>query len=247
MIIPVNWAAPSHVKAYATTRQNGYSLPPYASLNLGAHVGDDPVLVAKNRQHLQDHLHLPQAPNWLEQTHSTCACNLDQPPLKQSYDASYSRTRGKVCAVLTADCLPLLVCDKKGTQVAAIHAGWRGLLAGIIEKTLKQAGFSPNDSLVWLGAAISSATFEVGKEVYQAFVTHDPAHQQAFIQGKDNEHYYADIYQLARQRLQTWGLDPTQITGGDYCTYRQNDLFFSYRRDGQTGRIASLIYLEPVI
>ncbi len=244
MIISANWQVPAHVKAYCSTRQQGYSAAPYDSLNLGTHVGDDPQTVAKNRAALKKHVDLPAEPQWLEQTHSTCACDLDTACEPGSYDASYSCEKNTVCAVLTADCLPLLVCDAQGTQVAAIHAGWRGLLGGVIENTLNQAQFQPANTRVWLGPAISAQAFEVGAEVKEAFIQHQPVHKNAFITGKDKAHFYADLYLLAKQRLHDWGMDLAHISGGDYCTYQQKDLFFSYRRDGQTGRIASLIYLS---
>jgi len=242
MIIKPNWQAPAHIKAYSSTRKNGYSLAPFASLNLGAHVGDNPLHVQQNREQFQQQL--PAVPIWLEQTHSNCACDLDHESVDNCADASYSARVNTVCAVLTADCLPLLVCDRQGTRVAAIHAGWRGLLNNVIENTLEQGGFDAAECLIWLAPAISVRAFEVGIEVYQAFCRYDKQHELAFKPGKDSLHFYADIYQLARQRLQKYGIPAEQISGGDYCTYSQKALFFSYRRDGQTGRMAALIWRE---
>lgn len=190
--------------------------------------------------------HLPQQPYWLNQTHSTDVVSL----VGQSHDgkqlpaadASVTQMTGQVCLVMTADCLPLLICDKAGTQVAAIHAGWRGLLDGIIENTIAKLSAAPTDLLVWLGPAISQAHFQVGNEVRDAFITYDPQASKAFI--ADGDKWLADLYLLARQRLQTLAVNTTDIYGGDYCTYQQTERFYSYRRDGQTGRQASLIYLE---
>jgi len=156
-------------------------------------------------------------------------------------DACFSRSTNHVCSVLTADCLPVLVCNRQGTMVAAIHAGWRSLLNGIIEKTLAQFTDEPDDLLIWLGPAIGPEKFEVGLDVYQAFVAHSASAENAFQQ-QDAEHYLADIYQLARQRLNT--LKISNIYGGEYCTVSDDEHFFSYRRDNVTGRMASMIWID---
>jgi YfiH family protein len=244
--IQPNWPAPGNVKALSTTREGGVSHAPYAGLNLGLHVQDDCSLVWQNRQLLMTAANLPQQPYWLNQTHSTDVVNLvgqsHNSELLPAADASVSMMTGQVCLVMTADCLPLLICDKAGTQVAAIHAGWRGLLDGVIENTIAELSVTPNDLLVWLGPAISQAHFQVGSDVRDAFIAHDPQASGAFI--VDDDKWLADLYLLARQRLQALMVDTSDIYGGDYCTYRQKDLFYSYRRDNRTGRQASLIYLE---
>ncbi|CED61814.1 peptidoglycan editing factor PgeF [Moritella viscosa] len=244
--IQPNWPAPSNIKALSSTREGGVSHMPYAGLNLGLHVQDDSQLVWKNRQLLMTAAHLPQQPYWLNQTHSIDVVSLvgQSHNAKQlpAADASVTQMTGQVCLVMTADCLPLLICDKAGTQVAAIHAGWRGLLDGIIENTIVKLTATPNELLVWLGPAISQAHFQVGSEVRDAFITHDPQASCAFI--ADGDKWLADLYLLARQRLQALTINAADIYGGDHCTYRETDLFYSYRRDSQTGRQASLIYLE---
>jgi len=245
-LIKPNWPAPANVQALSTTRLGGVSHLPYAGLNLGLHVQDDSSLVWQNRQLLMTAANLPQQPYWLNQTHSTDVVSLvgqshDAEQLPAA-DASVTMMTGQVCLVMTADCLPLLICDKAGTQVAAIHAGWRGLLDGVIENTIDKLSATPNDLLVWLGPAISQTYFQVGCEVRDAFIAHDSQASDAFI--ADGDKWLADLYLLARKRLQALSINATDIYGGDYCTYRQTDLFYSYRRDGQTGRQASLIYLE---
>lgn len=243
--IQPDWPAPANVKAFSTTRQGGISQGIYSGLNLGLHVQDDPAAVLQNRQLLSVNAGLPNPPLWLNQIHSTEVFAINTPEAQQdipSADASYTRLPNQVSIVMTADCLPLLVCDKAGTVVAAIHAGWRGLLDGIIEKTLKQMQVSPSELLVWLGPAISLAHFEVGGEVRAAFVAHDPKAISAFkVHG---EKWLADLYALARQRLNTAGVNAADVYGGEHCTYQQRELFYSYRRDRDTGRQASLIYLE---
>lgn len=239
LIVP-EWPAPSHVKALCSTRQAGFSPAPYDSLNLGDHVADDPSNVQRNRQQLYSLADLPEMPLWLNQTHSTRVIDSQDWHIGVEADAIISEHPRHVCSVLTADCLPLLVCDAQGSQVAAIHAGWRGLLNGIIERTVERFHAPKHDLLVWLGPAIGPSAFEVGQEVYQAFVSQQPSAADAFT-ASNNGRYYADIYQLARQRLQQCGV--SNIFGGDYCTYDQADLFFSYRRDGVTGRMASVIWL----
>lgn len=236
-----DWPAPANVKALATSRSGGVSQGVFASLNLGTHVGDDIAAVTQNRLLLKAQAALPAEPAWLNQVHGTKVLALDswQGGLTDA-DAAMTKTAGKVCVVMTADCLPVLFCDNKGQQVAAAHAGWRGLCDGVIEQTL-QLFENPRDVMVWLGPAIGPAAFEVGAEVRAAFVAHYVGANRAFVpagQGK----YLADIYLLARQRLAAAGV--TQIYGGHYCTLSAPQQFFSYRRDGQTGRMASLIWFE---
>lgn len=245
IFIQPDWPAPANVKALSTTRKGGISEGVYSGLNLGLHVQDAPSTVLKNRQLLNVAAHLPNEPLWLNQIHSTEVVAINTAEAQSeipSADASYTRLQNQVSIVMTADCLPLLVCDKAGTVVAAIHAGWRGLLDGIIEKTLKQMQVLPSELLVWLGPAISQAHFEVGDEVRSAFVAHDPQAISAFkIHG---DKWLADLYALARLRLSAAGVNAADIYGGEHCTYQQRELFYSYRRDCDTGRQASLIYLE---
>ncbi|WP_413722189.1 purine nucleoside phosphorylase YfiH [Sodalis sp. RH23] len=238
-IVP-DWPAPANVRACSTTRRGGVSHPPYDSLNLGDHVGDDADAVAENRQRLIALAGLPAAPRWLQQVHGTDVATLtgDAPALNQA-DAAYTREIGQVCAIMTADCLPVLFCDRAGTEVAAAHAGWRGLCAGILENTLAGFHADAGSIMAWLGPAIGPASFEVGAEVKAAFVDRDPQAADAFLPHGDK--YLADIYHLARLRLRAAGVG--QIYGGDRCTVTQAASYFSYRRDGVTGRMATLVWL----
>ena len=234
------WPAPAKVNAAVTTRTGGVSLPPYDSFNLGDHVGDDPQAVAENRRRLAEALKLPTEPRWLKQVHGTCVADASSCTKGCEADAAYTEKGGEVCVVLTADCLPLLLCDRSATRVAAVHAGWRGLLEGVIEQTVSALG--PGDELLaWLGPAIGPQAFEVGSEVREAFVVEDAAAKDAFISTQAGR-YLADIYALARQRLHRVGVNA--VYGGEHCTYSEPERFYSYRRDGVTGRMASLIWLE---
>lgn len=240
-IIP-EWPALPRVRCLQTTRRGGFSLPPYDSFNLGAHVGDLPEAVAANRALLAGHL--PNSPVWLEQVHGTRVLTL--PPSGAGpweADGVVSRDPGLVCAVMTADCLPVLFCDRTGTVVAVAHAGWRGLLEGILENTVGAMGVPGDEILVWLGPAIGAEAFEVGEEVRAAFLARDAAAHGCFRAGAPGK-YWADLAGLARQRLAASGV--LSMYGGGECTYRDARNFFSYRRDGQTGRMASLIWLEDV-
>lgn len=235
-----DWPAPANVKALSTSRLGGVSQGVFASLNLGTHVGDELAAVAQNRLLLKENAGVPDEPAWLNQVHGTEVLVLDdwQGGLAHA-DAAVTKTAGQVCVVMTADCLPVLFCDNKGQQVAAAHAGWRGLCDGVIEQTL-QLFEDPREVMVWLGPAIGPAAFEVGAEVRAAFVAHNAGANRAFVPA-GHDKYLADIYLLARQRLAAAGV--TQIYGGKHCTVSQPQQFFSYRRDGQTGRMASLIWL----
>ncbi|POZ60275.1 peptidoglycan editing factor PgeF [Chromobacterium alticapitis] len=238
--LEADWPAPAKVRTLATTRSGGVSQPPYASLNLGAHVGDEPEAVAANRARLRDEL--PAEPAWLNQVHGVTV--VDAAAVGASApdaDASFSRAPGVVCAAMTADCLPVLLCDEAGTVVAAAHAGWRGLCEGVIEAAVAAMNEPPSRLMAWLGPAIGPDAFEVGAEVRQAFLAQDPAAEAAFVD-IDNGKYLADIYALARLRLEKLGV--ARVYGGDFCTVIDRDRFFSYRRDGVTGRMASLIWLE---
>lgn len=224
-----------------TTRNGGVSITPYNSLNLGDHVGDSPQAVAENRQRLARQLALSGDITWLEQVHGVDVLTLDRhQPDSLRADASYSKTRGKVCAIMTADCLPVLFCSQAGDEIAAAHAGWRGLHAGVLERTVAHFSAAPKNIMAWLGPAIGAQKFEVGAEVRAAFVDVDPQAESAFK--CTGEKYLADIYLLARQRLNSLGVQ--KIYGGNFCTMSQSELFFSYRREKQTGRMASLIWLD---
>lgn len=243
------WRAPARVGSLSTTRCGGVSAAPYddgkagGGLNLGTHVGDIAESVARNRSLLRTFL--PSDPTWLSQVHGTTVVDAatvgDMVP---DADACISSTPGVVCVIQTADCLPVLLCDSDARVVGAAHAGWRGLANGILEKTVALMGDAGAGSLMaWLGPAIGPDTFEVGQDVFDAFVIPDPEAAAAFrrIEGKAGK-YLANIYALARRRLAKAGV--TEITGGDLCTVSEPDRFYSFRRDGVTGRMASLIWLE---
>jgi YfiH family protein len=239
-IVP-DWPAPSAVHAAVTTRIGGVSLEPYATFNLAAHVGDHPSSVSANRARLRDNLQLPSEPVWLRQVHGVKVIDASQAGVDPEADGAYTMRSGNVCAVLTADCLPVLLCDRSGTRVAALHAGWRGLVNGVIEAGVKALGLDGHELMAWLGPAIGPTAFEVGAEVCQAFASQDPQAETAF-QPLTGGKYLANIYQLARQRLTAMGIH--QIFGGEFCTVRDKGRFYSYRRDGVTGRMASLIWLS---
>jgi YfiH family protein len=236
-LIP-DWPAPARVKACVTTRAGGVSLAPFDSLNLGDHVEDSPEAVAENRRRLTEHFSV--RPAWLQQVHGIAVAHAD-PGLVATADASWSATPGIACTVMTADCLPALFCDRAGTRVAAAHAGWRGLAAGVLEATLDSLAVPPEDVLVWLGPAIGPQAFEVGPEVREAFIQQLPQTAKAFVPSQNAGKFMADIYELARLRLAACGV--TAIYGGGFCTV-SDPRFFSYRRSPRTGRFASLIWLE---
>lgn len=234
-----DWDVPTNVRALQTMRTGGVSVPPWDSFNLGDHVGDAPVAVAANRRSLRTLL--PGEPCWLNQVHGACAVDVDARPEAVTGDAAYSRRPGHVCAVMTADCLPVLFCDRRGAVVAAAHAGWRGLLAGVLEAAVAAMKVDPGNVLAWLGPAIGPRCFEVGGELRAAFLAADAAAALAFSPLSSGK-WLCDIYLLARQRLQALGV--AAISGADACTFSEPARFFSYRRDGRTGRMASLIWLE---
>lgn len=234
-----DWPAPARVRSLQTLRGGGCSPAPWASFNLGDHVGDDPRRVAANRVRLAERL--PAEPLWLTQVHGIAAVDAGQSPKMAAADAAFTRQPNTVCAVMTADCLPVLLCDRAGSVVAAAHAGWRGLAGGVLEATVAQMGVPAGELLAWLGPAIGPERFEVGGEVRAAFVAHDAAAAAAFVPGAAGK-WLADIYRLARQRLQAAGV--VSIGGGEWCTVSDPDRFFSYRRDGTTGRMATLVWLE---
>ncbi len=240
-LIQADWPAPAHVRALASTRQGGVSGVPWHSLNLGDHVSDDPAAVADNRQALLSHLGLTRSPQWLQQVHGTTVVQARADGQVREADACWTAEPGLACIVMTADCLPVLFTDRQGTQVAAAHAGWRGLVDGVLESTLRQF-VDPAEVLVWLGPAIGPLAFEVGEEVRTRFCSELAASDAAFRPGTQPGKWLADLYQLARLRLQRAGV--RQIHGGGFCTLHDSARFFSYRRDGQTGRMASLIWID---
>lgn len=240
--IQPDWPAPSQIRAFSSLRTGGNSLSPYASFNLGFQVEDLPENVEANRQELRKRLKLPTEPLWINQVHGNTVVEALPVNRDKEADASFTRQAGQVCAVMTADCLPILLCDQTGRLAAAIHAGWRGLAKGIIGNTLKTLAVQNQHLLAWLGPAIGPKKFEVGQDVYEIFCAQTAANQQAFLKASANT-WFANIYELARLQLQAQGVN--RIFGGNYCTYSESDKFFSYRRDqGKTGRMVSLIWIE---
>lgn len=240
-LIEADWPAPTNVRAVATTRVGGVSGGPYASLNLGAHVGDEARAVSENRLRLRTALGLPRDPLWLNQVHGTAAVEAvphDAPP---TADASFARSPGHACAVLTADCLSVLFCDRDGTCVAAAHAGWRGLAGGVLESALRAMGVAPDRVLTWLGPAIEQDAFEVGAEVREQFLARSADNEPAFKLNARGR-WQADLDDLARRELARLGI--TRVFGGGFRCYADRDRFFSYRRDGTTGRMATLVWMK---
>lgn len=238
-----DWPAPANIHAVTTTRIGGVSQGAFDSMNLADHVEDDPEAVQTNRDRLKEKLGLQAEPFWLSQEHGTQVINaMDANPGTKA-DGAYSSQSGDVCAVLTADCLPVLLCNQAGTRVAAVHAGWRGLLAGVIETALDNMKVSGSEVLAWLGPAIGPDAFEVGSEIRSQFVARHPQATDAFQQNPHKQDkWLADIIQLARLRLSLKGV--SQVYGGNWCTFADKNRFYSYRRDGVTGRMASLIWME---
>lgn len=238
--ISPDWPAPANVRAISTTRRGGVSAAPYDSLNLGDHVGDNPQDVAANRQIVVEQLGLPATPCWLQQVHGTRVVRADECRGAEA-DGAFTDTAGVVCAVMTADCLPILLCDRAGERVAALHAGWRGLVGGVVESGVGAMAREGDELLAWLGPAIGPARFEVGEEVRTAFLAHHENAVSAFRPSPGGR-WLADLYELARQRLTGCGVQ--EITGGGFCTYDEKERFFSYRREPVTGRSATLIWRE---
>ena len=240
--IEPDWPAPAHVRVLSTLRGGGVSEGPYASLNLAAHVGDRTDAVASNRLLLREAARLPAEPLWLEQVHGTAvelhAGSADTPPRA---DAAVAFEPGRVCAVMTADCLPVVFADRAGARVGVAHAGWRGLVGGVLEATIAALEVPPADLHAWLGPAIGPAAFEVGPEVREAYLAKVEGSASCFT-SNDRGRYLADIYGLARLALGAAGV--ASVHGGGWCTHEDAQRFFSYRRDGVTGRMATLAWLD---
>jgi YfiH family protein len=243
-----DWSVPAHVHALSTLRHGGVSTGDYASFNLAQHVGDEPSHVMANRARLRDAANLPAEPLWLEQVHGTrVAVHADASVTDSSSppraDAAVAFGPGQVCVVMTADCLPVVFADRAGTRVGVAHAGWRGLAGGVLEATVDALQAPPGDLVAWLGPAIGAQSFEVGREVLDAFVARHADYAAGFTPNAAGR-YQADLYTLARQALARVGVH--DVTGGTRCTQLEHDSFFSYRRDaGRTGRMATLAWLEP--
>ena len=240
--IAPEWPAPPRVRAFVTTRAGGVSAGEHASMNLGLSSGDAPESVARNRAIVR--ALLPSDPAWLAQVHGTDVADLDAPPgaERPRADAAATSTPGRVAVVLTADCMPLFLCDRAGRRVAVAHAGWRGMAAGVIENAVRAIGADPSEVCAWMGPTIGPAAFEVGGEVKEAFVRDDRQAASAFaphVPGK----FMADLYALARRRLARAGVG--EVHGGGFCTWRETDRFFSYRRVQESGRMGAFIWIMP--
>ena len=240
-IVP-EWPAPISVRALSTMRGGGVSAAPYGSLNLGSHVGDADAAVAENRRRLAAAAGLPAQPAWLRQVHGTAVVDLDAPDPTTPADACFSREPLRVCAILTADCLPILLAAESGDLVAAAHAGWRGLAGGVIEALVASLPIQPGKLMAWLGPAIGPQHFEVGPEVREALLTRDSGAETAFAPNARGR-FMADLGKVAHRRLASAGVERTY--GGGHCTFAEKDRYFSHRRDGLTGRQATLIWLQP--
>ncbi|MDQ7050578.1 MAG: peptidoglycan editing factor PgeF [Enterobacterales bacterium] len=242
-LIKPNWPAPNHISAFSSSRLGGFSQAPYDSLNLASHVGDNATSVDKNRQELARRLQLPSTPLWLSQQHTNRVVHFNHESLTQDKpliaDASYTQTSSKVCVVMTADCLPILLCDKKGEWVAAVHAGWRGLAGGILQHTIARYGDDYGQLIAWIGPAIGPRQFEVGQEVHQQFVEQN-ADWEKFFEPTMQTHYNCDLIGICKDILTKLNIT---TYGGHWCSYSDKQ-FYSYRRDGNTGRMASLIWIN---
>lgn len=240
--IEPDWPVPAHVRVVSTLRAGGVSGGPYASLNLAAHVGDRPDAVATNRLLLREAARLPAEPLWLEQVHGIDVVRHDgavtSPPRA---DGAVALAPARVLAVMTADCLPVVLVDREGTQVGVAHAGWRGLAAGVLQATVAALRVAAGDLHAWLGPAIGPGAFEVGPEVRESFLTSVRDSDTCFV-ANERGRYFADLYGLARRVLVGAGV--TSVHGGGWCTHDDAGRFFSFRRDGATGRMATLAWLE---
>jgi polyphenol oxidase len=240
--ITPDWPAPTSVRALSTLRTGGVSRGNYASFNLATHVGDERNSVLRNRELLKDAASLPAEPIWLEQVHGNVVWQVSGPSSSTPIaDASVTRTKKQICTILTADCLPVIFCDLEGTAVGAAHAGWRGLAGGVLNETLRAMGSPAARVIAWMGPAIEQSAFEVGDEVREQFVARTPHHANAFA-SNDRGRWQADIYALARRELESLGV--AGVYGGGFNVYADAERFFSYRRDKQTGRMATMVWIE---
>lgn len=235
-LIKPDWPAPASVRAFTTTRAGGFSKDAWSSMNLGFRCGDDPLAVQRNREKLLSRL--PAAPQWLRQVHGTQVVTCSRAGSEErEADGLVSSSPGQVCAILTADCLPVLFCNRTGNRIAVAHAGWRGLAQGVLQATVRQLNEAPGEIMAWLGPAIGPEVYEVGEDVWQAF-----PEEQGICFRKNGETWMLDLYGVARRILTHLGI--TSVYGGRFCTFSDSERFFSYRRDGVTGRMASVIWLE---
>lgn len=250
--LPAAWPAPKRgdggrVHGFTTLRHGaGGSHAPFDSFNLGLRSGDEEAVVLGNRRQLAELAGLPSAPQWLRQVHGADVVRIDGALAmdEPEADAAVTSTPGIVLAILTADCLPVLFAAKDGSEVGAAHAGWRGLSAGVLERTVAQMHTSPDHLMAWLGPAAGPQHYEIGPEVYDAFVAQDWGAARAFTSTRP-QHWNVDLYALARRRLEKAGLRSADIHGGALCTIADPQSFFSHRRDQRTGRMASLVWMDP--
>ncbi len=246
-VLRAQWPAPRGVRALTTLRgPAGHSQGPFASLDLGLRNGDDPGVVQANRALLREGLGLPSPPRWLRQVHGTTVVREPAAGMEPEADAAVSCTPGTVLAILTADCLPMVLASQDGRWIGAAHAGWRGLAAGVLEATVAAIEAAPGSLLAWLGPAAGPQAYEVGAEVRDAFLSRDPAAGTAFAPTRPG-HWHVDLYSLARQRLARAGLRPDAIHGGTHCTITDPTRFYSHRRDHTTGRMATLVWRDQEI
>jgi YfiH family protein len=247
-LLPAAWPAPKTVHGFTTLRHGaGVSQPPFDSFNLGLRSGDDEAAVERNRQQLHELANLPSTPHWLRQVHGVDVIRFDgndDRANERDADAAVTSSPGVVLAILTADCLPVLLAAKDGREVGAAHAGWRGLAAGVLEATVAAMRTAPDRLLAWLGPAAGAQRYEVGAEVYDAFVARDWSAGSAFASTRPH-HWHVDLYALARRRLEKAGLRASDIHGGALCTIADPHSFYSHRRDQRTGRMASLVWVDP--
>ena len=239
--ITAEWPAPDNIRAGSTTRRGGISAGPYHSFNLASHVGDNRNNVAENRRRLRSDLQLPAEPFWLQQIHSNRIIMCEKEPAYRQADGSYTNLAGRVCVVLTADCLPVLLCDRLGTEIAAVHVGWRGFSRNIIKNTLACFTNPPENLMAWLGPCISPTHYEIDRHVRDACLRIAPESVNSFVCSRP-EHWFADLKRLVQQQLAIMGT--TQIYQCCYCTYNDEPLFYSYRREPVCGRIATMIWMD---
>lgn len=235
-----NWEAPENIKAITTTKFGGFSLGPYATNNLGLHVNDNDEHVIKNRNSLKNHLNLPDEPFWLEQTHTNICTRVINQNSNRFADAAITQDKKIPLAILTADCVPIVICNQQSNEIAAIHAGWKGLASGIIENTINQFSQDPQNYIAWIGPAICQKCYATGKDVYQKFIDKYPYLEPAFK--TQNTQIYADLPKIAKLILSNLGISHVSLSNA--CTYEESDKYYSYRQNAKTGRIATLIWFQ---